>query len=742
MKMKSFAVRLLCTVLAIFTAFTAVPMSSAAGEEPQPEIEIASMPSKTEYYIGEMLDTSGLVLNVVNPDGSVETVTGGFVCNPTVFETSGVQEVTVNYEGLSCSFKVSVLKASLSKITVNTLPKKTVYQVGETFDKTGMTVNVTYSSGKVAVVSAGFSCEPTKFNSVGVQTVTVHYGNKTCTFEVEVIERDLTATYISDGRIYKKFVGFKTGDSVPVPANPEKEGFAFVGWTPSIPDEFSALSMTFTALFESGESDIRVNLIGDFEYSGKPVEPEVDVRDSETDEVLTENEDYTVAYRNNINYGAACVTVTGKGDYSGEVFTTFNILPVSESELTVQPIPDISATGLPLSPVPYITFGDEILTYPEDFTVEYSDNVTAGKAKAAITFKGNYSGTAEAEFNIVESEFSAILAENSVEYTTPFNEIGLSVYDGEKLLAENADYTVEYPVDSLLGLKTVTVKGMGRYEGSTALLCITVVPCDISGSKVELDTVYTYSAAPIEPDVTLSINGVALTKDKDYTVAYENNTDAGLMTVIINGVDRFIGEIRKNVSVVPADINSVEIKGLAEKYIYSGQAVKPAVDLVYEGVILESGKDYSVTYSNNVECGQASMTFLGLGNFSGTRTLIFDIEMPVQTSVKINNPVDTLKYEEQVQLTAAVTLADGVEAQLVWTSSDESVAAVDSEGNVTALDEGTAVITAALVDADGNPVTDSEGNEYKDSFELSCTMNIFQKIIRWFKNLFSFLKFW
>ena len=51
-------------------------------------------------------------------------------------------------------------------------------------------------------------------------------------------------------------------------------------------------------------------------YTGSAIEPVVTVKDGET--TLTPGTDYEVAYSNNVNAGTATVTITGKGNYSGE----------------------------------------------------------------------------------------------------------------------------------------------------------------------------------------------------------------------------------------------------------------------------------------------------------------------------------------------------------------------------------------------------------------------------------------
>ena len=43
---------------------------------------------------------------------------------------------------------------------------------------------------------------------------------------------------------------YKEGEAIVAPENPAKEGFKFMGWTPSIPDTMPACDLTFTAVFE------------------------------------------------------------------------------------------------------------------------------------------------------------------------------------------------------------------------------------------------------------------------------------------------------------------------------------------------------------------------------------------------------------------------------------------------------------------------------------------------------------
>lgn len=70
-------------------------------------ISVNSKPSKTSYYTGDTLNTSGLTLNVKYSNGKTETVSSGFTCSPERLWLTGVQKITVTYKGKTASFNVS-----------------------------------------------------------------------------------------------------------------------------------------------------------------------------------------------------------------------------------------------------------------------------------------------------------------------------------------------------------------------------------------------------------------------------------------------------------------------------------------------------------------------------------------------------------------------------------------------------------------------------------------------------------
>lgn len=150
-------------------------------------VAIQSMPSKTEYTVGDRLDTTGLTLSVQYQNGISAVVSDGFTVYPSRLDQSGSQTIEVDYQGKTCSFTVEVSEPveQIDGIGVLTLPTKTEYTVGEQLDASGLSVRV-YTNNGHRDVYTGLICSPTVFEKAGSQAVTVSYGGKTCTFTVTV----------------------------------------------------------------------------------------------------------------------------------------------------------------------------------------------------------------------------------------------------------------------------------------------------------------------------------------------------------------------------------------------------------------------------------------------------------------------------------------------------------------------------------------------------------------------------
>ena len=99
-------------------------------------LTIATKPTKTNYYVGDTLNTAGLTLKAAYNNGTTQTITGGFTCTPTALSTAGAQTVTVNYGGKTATFTVSVELPVLPFVTLTFDPTDGVLDLADTPEKT------------------------------------------------------------------------------------------------------------------------------------------------------------------------------------------------------------------------------------------------------------------------------------------------------------------------------------------------------------------------------------------------------------------------------------------------------------------------------------------------------------------------------------------------------------------------------------------------------------------------------
>jgi len=153
-------------------------------------IAVNRMPDKTEYTVGELLDTSGLEVRLFYTAGESRDITEGFICAPSLLDSAGTHSITVSYEDQSCSFNISVQEAEeiISAIQLASKPYKLTYKVGEQLDTSGLSLSV-YTNFGQKTVDSGYTFAPQFFTEPAArQAVKVNYGGFECSFYVVVVE--------------------------------------------------------------------------------------------------------------------------------------------------------------------------------------------------------------------------------------------------------------------------------------------------------------------------------------------------------------------------------------------------------------------------------------------------------------------------------------------------------------------------------------------------------------------------
>lgn len=222
----------------------------------------------------------------------------------------------------------------------------------------------------------------------------------------------------------------------------------------------------------------------------------------------------------------------------------------------------------------------------------------------------------------------------------------------------------DYEITGYSGNNTATtnakinVSGKGNFTG-TRSIPFEIKAADISSCNITSipDAVYTGSA--IVPKVTLTQNGKTLTKGTHYNISCKNNINVGTATVTITGKGGFTGTISATFKITPKSISSVTLPNIGQ-IVYTGSPIKPVLTLKDGNRTLKEGTDYTVTYTNNVEIGIATITVTGKGNYTGTTSVDFEIvDKPVYTITvgNVKNGTVTVsknsaKAGEQITVTA------------------------------------------------------------------------------------------
>ena len=151
-------------------------------------IAVPTQPTKTSYVPGESFDRTGMVVKANYSDGTSEEI-NTYTVSEIDKDIIGEQTLTVSYLGKTTDLKITV--KSVSRITAQT--SKSIYYLGENIDKNTITVTAYYSDGTSSVLNSN-EFEVTGFgNTLGKQTLTVTYLDKTAYLTIQLLEANIAA---------------------------------------------------------------------------------------------------------------------------------------------------------------------------------------------------------------------------------------------------------------------------------------------------------------------------------------------------------------------------------------------------------------------------------------------------------------------------------------------------------------------------------------------------------------------
>lgn len=426
----------------------------------------------------------------------------------------------------------------------------------------------------------------------------------------------------------------------------EAAGDYTVSWGTNTDVGTGALTLTGTGLDEDGDgysyigtktvsfritgtpmSKVAVEgLKKEYTYTGEAIRPETTLTykaDNNAAPVpLEEGIHYTVSYEKNTDKGTAAIIFTGLagGGYTGTKKVTFRIVPsgIADKKEGENLIEQVSVTfkdtenlqnGIYTAPYMkggakpevVVSSGEKTLTPGKDYTVSYANNKKAAlstDAKApsvTIKGKGNYTGSKTVSFSIKAKPLS--------------NENGITVSAKDKVASTKKNgYRQSFKVYDADG----AALGSGDYDSKNVIY--TLIQTENADGTVNAvnEVLDKDSVVPANSVVRITVQGKGVYAGGTATGTYrilESSHDISRATIRIND-QSYTGK--------PVLITEQSQFKTGKVFIRIGRETKA----------LTLGEDIEVvpdSYVKNVNKGTAKVTFRGINDFGGTKTVSFRI---------------------------------------------------------------------------------------------------------------------
>ena len=373
------------------------------------------------------------------------------------------------------------------------------------------------------------------------------------------------------------------------------------------------------------------------------------------------------------------INCTGDNLHYDAKETVCKITPANINGTVVAEISEQQYTGGIVEPDVQISTATSDLEYESDYKVEYKNNIETGTAEIVIKGEGNYTGTKNVPFKIEET------TEKTEAKITCQNRI----YNGSvQTIAKCSGGTIKNANQTKVGSYDITCTGDSTHKDAPKQKC-SITAGNIANAVASSIPSQTKTGKEIKPAVTLTMNGKKLENEKDYKLTYKNNKEVGEAEIIITGINNYKGSSKtvkftinppavkktdakitcynniyngqkqviakcdggtirdasqtnagsynvwcqadeshntvKNVScpILRADISKAEIPSIANQ-IYKNSAITPQISVMLDNKKLDSS-NYAVSYSNNNKLGTATIKVTGKGNYTGSKTVTFEI---------------------------------------------------------------------------------------------------------------------
>ncbi len=636
---------------------------------------------KTMNQIGKNMFYSCMALpGLIIPEGVTSIGEGAFTnCSymTTVFIPKSVKQIgiaafaksgltTVYYGGSEAEWKniqkIGDTAATLSNVTLfyNIDPEprltpdtKTVYKVGEAFDKDGSCVNIATKTISLS------DKDVTGFDSKqeGVTTIAVTLGKDIYEFDLLVVEEpSLTAK--QGQKLEELTLPSNNYGTWSWPEDSKQTELTETGskdypiiFTPKDTEKFSVREDLQAHIQVRSETDpdpsVEIHLKRPSNTTYK-LKEELDVSGGEitygeTGETpIPLTKEMTSGFDSD-KQGISTVTVT-----HNENTATFDTLVVEEPSLTAKQGQKLEELTLPSND--YGTWSwleDNKQTeltetgskdYPAIFTPKDTEKFSVREdLQAHIKVQTTDQNPGNPEGGLWIAPIAACT------YTGIAVTPSVNVFYNNKKLTAGIDYTISYQnnikaaTSDAKKAPTVIVKGKGTYSG-TKKETFTINKLTLTKDHLKIAANYP-KKIKYTPIVTNDSNNI-LKAGRDYTLTYQDSsgkplnkqpTTEGNYQIQIQGTGSCAGDFRCSYSISESGGATAINKGRAEICSFTYGNGEPKVSLAVNGNNLISGTDYIVNFVNVGKKGTATATFIGIGNYTGTLKKNFKVQAaPIQ----------------------------------------------------------------------------------------------------------------
>lgn len=416
-------------------------------------------------------------------------------------------------------------------------------------------------------------------------------------------------------------------------------------------------------------------------------------------------------------FDAGTYKVTASCESESTIYTAEATFTVEPREIEAKDVAfdkELTYTGNELTQTVTVTVNGKTLTVGTDYTVSDLTGTEPGSYPVTVAGTGNYTGTVTKSFEIVKADISSA----EITYDAgPYGYTGkewkpeVAVSFNDAALTADTDYTVSYENNINAGTAKIIITGIGDHFTGSTEKTFTINSAEISGCTFAPIADVTYNTKAHTPEVTVAISGRTLEADKDYTVSYASNINAGTATVTVTGKGNFTGTASKTFTINKAGLTlnpctiselctetDLKTRTLPSDFFLAGET---ETGFSIKLTAVEGGDDIFAVAPAVVE-GENKITFR-LKNEVGAATFTVTVT-PVSGNYNGGSYALTISTHDRTDVSGSISFPDG---SAVYTGTGIKYENATISGHSGTLRYGYTpnASTGASLDASGLPLT-------------------------------------